>query len=100
MSPLSVGLTSVDGGDMHSVQTDGIRAIRGARTKDTLMRPRSISPRLHTQNVATSTIEPGDDYDLIAAPDAPKTLKHLQLEDQPSLGCAFVGLVGSQFEIG
>ena len=60
----------------------------------------SRAPRVHAQYVATSAIQPSDDDDLLAGADAPETLKHLRLEDQPRLGCALVGLPGRRLEIG
>ena len=92
--------STVDGGDLYPVQTDEIRAVRRARAEGALLRPGGVPSRVHAQNVATSAIEPSDDDDLIAGPDAPQTLKHLRLEDQPGLGCAFVGLPGGELEIG
>jgi Lactoylglutathione lyase and related lyases len=87
-------------GDLHPVQADGIRAVRRARTEDALLRPGGVPPWVHAQNVATSAIEPCNDDDLIARPDAPEALEHFGLEGQPGLGCAFVGLSGGRFEIG
>jgi hypothetical protein len=73
--------STVDGGDLHTVQADRIRAVRRARAEDALLRPGRVPSRVHTQNVAASAIEPSDNYDLFAGSDAPETLKHLGLED-------------------
>ena len=52
-----------------------------------------MSPLGYTnQNVAASAIEPRDDNDLISGAKTSEPFKHLRLEDQPGLGCAFVGL--------
>lgn len=41
---------TVDGGDLHPVQTDGIRAVGRARAEDALLRPGRIAPRVHIAN--------------------------------------------------
>src|SRR6185436_3311869 len=92
--------TTVDGGDLRPVQADGVRAVRRARAENALPRPGGVPPRVDAQNVATSAIEPGEDEDLVARPEALESFEHLRLEDQPGLGCAFVGLPGGRFEIG
>src|SRR5262245_23853233 len=92
--------SALDGGDLHAVEADGIRAVRRARTEDALLCPGGVPARVHAQDIAPSAIEPGDDDDLIAGPDTPESLDHLRLEHEPGLGCAFVGLPGGRFEIG
>jgi hypothetical protein len=56
--------------DLHRVQADGIRAVRRAGTEDALRRPRGVPPRGHAQHVGTRAIEPGEDDDLVAGPEA------------------------------
>jgi hypothetical protein len=91
--------SAVDGSDLDPVQADGIRTMRRARTEDTLLRPRRVAPWVHAQNVATRAIEPRDDDNLIAGLEAPETFKHLRFENQPGLGCTFVGLQRGRLEI-
>ena len=88
-----------DSGNLYLVQADGIRAMRRARTEDAFLRSGDVPPRVYHQNVAASAIEPRDDNDLIAGVETSEPFKHLRLEDQPGLGCAFVGLPGSRFDI-
>jgi hypothetical protein len=88
------------GADFQPVQADGIGALRRAGTEDALRNSRSVPPRVHAQNVGTGAVKPGEDDDSIARADAPETLKHIRLENQPGLGCAFVGLPGCRFQIG
>lgn len=60
-----------------------------------------VSPRGCTVKTSRrGAIEPGDDDDLIAEPDALETLKDIRIEDQPGFGCAFVGLPWGRREIG
>jgi hypothetical protein len=92
--------SAVDRGDLDPVQANGIRAVRRARTEDAFPRPRGVPSWVHAQNVATRAIEPGDDDNFIAGPEAPETFKHLRVEDQPGLGCTFVGLQRGRPEIG
>lgn len=91
--------SAVDGGDLDPVQANGIGAVRRARTEDAFLHPGGVPPWVHAQNVATRAIEPGDDDNFIAAPEAPETFKHLRVEDQPGLGCTFVGLQRGRPEI-
>ena len=54
---------------------------------------------VHAQNVAARAIEPRNDDNLIAGLEAPETFKHLRFENQPGLGCTFVGLQRGRLEI-
>ena len=65
--------SAFDGGDLDPVQANGIGAVRRARTEDAFLRPGGVPSWVHGQNVATRAIEPGDDDNLIAGPEAPET---------------------------
>src|SRR5262245_15952963 len=92
--------STFDRRDLHPVEADRIRAVRRARAEDALPRPGAVPARVYAQDVAAGAIEPGDDDERVAGPDAPESLEHLRLEDEPGLWRAFVGLPGGRFEIG
>ena len=69
--------------------------MRGTRAEDALLRSGGVPSRVHAQNISTSAIEPSENDDLIAGSEASQSLKHLRVEDEPGLGCAFVALQGA-----
>src|SRR5262249_6748816 len=91
---------SLNGGDLHAVQSDRIRTVGRARAEDTLQRPRGVSARVHTQDVATCPVKPGYDEDVVGRTKILEPLHHLRLEDQPSRRGAFVGLPGRRLDVG
>jgi hypothetical protein len=62
-----LGSATVDRHDLHPMQPDRIGAVGGAGSEQALLRPRHVASRMHPQDVAARTVEPGEDDDLVPA---------------------------------
>src|SRR5262245_34851715 len=81
-----------DGDDLDTVQADRVRTVRRPCREHALLRPVRIAPRANGQHVSHGAVEPREDQQLIAHPDAGETGDQLRLDDQFRLRGALVTL--------
>ena len=55
---------------------------------------------MHPQHVATRAVQPGEDDQLVAGPNAVETLRHLGPEHEPRVRGALVALLGGRGQVG
>ena len=91
---------TVDSADLDLMQPERIGAMRRASAEYARWRSVGVAPGMHAQHIPPCAIEPGDQQDLVAWPDAKKTLDHIFIEHKPRGRRAFVGLSRGRLEIG
>lgn len=90
---IDVDSCAVDRCDPGAMQAERVRAMRRAGGKDALRRTGTIAARMDAEQIATSSIEPGDDDDLVAGSQALQGLRHVRFEKKRRSGRTFVGLI-------
>ena len=80
--------------NLHAMQSDRIRPVRGAGVENPLQGVGRPSPRVHEQHVAPGSIQPRQDEDVISDLQASKSFAEPRIEDKPGIRRSLVSLLG------
>jgi hypothetical protein len=73
----------VDTNHSQSMQANGVGPMRRAGAEHALWRARDVAARMDNEDIATRTVEPGKDDQLIACPHVSNPVAHVLVENEP-----------------
>jgi hypothetical protein len=88
-----VDSVALNGQNLHPMQTDRVRPVRGSGVEDHLQVVGGIAPRMDEEHVALGAVEPRQHDHFRARFETEKAVAKPLVNDQPSVGRAFVPLL-------